>query len=88
MRYLDQVITGKHASHYESSPQFFASSQIITSLFYLIDVKTMVVVEKRSWDSFFPLEGGGRVHLKLQFILSAEEHKRIHEMVCRLYLAI
>ncbi|XP_078432098.1 uncharacterized protein LOC144703725 [Wolffia australiana] len=44
------------------------------------DVKTMEVVEKRNWDSFFPLEGGGRVHLKLQFTLNADELKRVNEM--------
>ncbi|RWR73674.1 hypothetical protein CKAN_00197600 [Cinnamomum micranthum f. kanehirae] len=44
------------------------------------DVKTMSVVEKGVWDDLFPLKGGGQVHMKLQFILSEEEHKRIQFM--------
>ncbi|XP_043705945.1 uncharacterized protein LOC122655717 isoform X2 [Telopea speciosissima] len=43
-------------------------------------VETMSIVEKEIWDDLFPLEGGGQLHMKLQFILSDEERKRIREM--------
>ncbi|KAF9614611.1 hypothetical protein IFM89_019588 [Coptis chinensis] len=43
-------------------------------------VSTKLVMEKGSWDDIFPLEGGGRLHMKLQFILSEEERKRIRTM--------
>ncbi|XAR53433.1 hypothetical protein NMG60_11021980 [Bertholletia excelsa] len=43
-------------------------------------VQTMLVAEKGSWDEFLPLEGGGQVHLKLQFVLSEEERNRIRLM--------
>ncbi|KAL8035890.1 hypothetical protein ABFX02_12G124500 [Erythranthe guttata] len=37
----------------------------------------MQVMEKGSWDEVFPINGGGNVHMKLQFILSDEERNRI-----------
>ncbi|XP_042503050.1 uncharacterized protein LOC122080203 isoform X2 [Macadamia integrifolia] len=43
-------------------------------------VETMSIVEKGIWDDLFPLEGGGHLHMKLQFILSDEERKRVREM--------
>ncbi|KAK8654703.1 hypothetical protein V6N13_107309 [Hibiscus sabdariffa] len=43
-------------------------------------VETRLVVEKGVWDDIFSLEGGGHVHMKLQFILSEEEHRRIRIM--------
>ncbi|XP_028089029.1 uncharacterized protein LOC114289482 isoform X7 [Camellia sinensis] len=43
-------------------------------------VQSMSVVEKGSWDEFLPLEGGGHVHMKLQFVLSEEERSRIRIM--------
>ncbi|KAL9149665.1 hypothetical protein ABFS82_12G121500 [Erythranthe guttata] len=41
------------------------------------DIRTMQVMEKGSWDEVFPIDGGGNVHMKLQFILSDEERNRI-----------
>ncbi|KAL8035887.1 hypothetical protein ABFX02_12G124500 [Erythranthe guttata] len=41
------------------------------------DIRTMQVMEKGSWDEVFPINGGGNVHMKLQFILSDEERNRI-----------
>ncbi|XP_039032651.1 uncharacterized protein LOC120167824 [Hibiscus syriacus] len=43
-------------------------------------VETRLVVEKGVWDDIFSLEGGGHVHMKLQFVLSEEEHQRIQIM--------
>ncbi|KAK9275835.1 hypothetical protein L1049_023107 [Liquidambar formosana] len=43
-------------------------------------VETMTVVQKGLWDDYFPLEGGGHVHMKLQFILSEEDRNRIRIM--------
>ncbi|KAI6679617.1 hypothetical protein NL676_033498 [Syzygium grande] len=43
-------------------------------------VETRLVVEKGIWDDFFPFEGGGEVHLKIQFTLSEEEQNRIRVM--------
>jgi hypothetical protein len=43
--------------------------------------ETKSIVEKGLWDDLFPLEGGGHVHMKLQFILSEEERNRIRMMV-------
>lgn len=40
-------------------------------------VETISLVEKGVWDDFFPLEGGGHVHMKLEFMLSEEERNRI-----------
>ncbi|KAK4754000.1 hypothetical protein SAY87_002104 [Trapa incisa] len=45
-----------------------------------LDIKTRVVVEKGIWDEIFYLEGGGQIHLKLQFVLSEEEKSRIRNM--------
>lgn len=43
----------------------------------LTGIQTMSIVEKGSWDEIFPLDGGGYVHLKLQFVLNQEERNRI-----------
>ncbi|KAJ4838766.1 hypothetical protein Tsubulata_040786, partial [Turnera subulata] len=40
-------------------------------------LETTLVIEKDTWDDTFPLEGGGRVHMKLQFLLSEEDHGMI-----------
>lgn len=40
-------------------------------------IQTMLIIEKVSWDEIFPLDGGGHVHLKLQFVLNQEERNRI-----------
>ncbi|XVF49017.1 hypothetical protein PTKIN_Ptkin03bG0235100 [Pterospermum kingtungense] len=56
-------------------------------------VETRLVVEKGVWEDIFSLEGGGHVHMKLQFVLSEEEHqiiqivreselKKKHEELC------
>lgn len=39
------------------------------------------MVEKGIWDDIFFLEGGGKIHLKMQFVLSEEEQSRIRMMV-------
>ncbi|XP_020106077.1 uncharacterized protein LOC109722426 isoform X1 [Ananas comosus] len=44
------------------------------------ELNTMLVVEKGNWDVTLPLEGGGNVLLRLQFLLSEEERKRIQDM--------
>jgi len=44
-----------------------------------VEIKS--IVEKGLWDDLFPLEGGGHVHMKLQFVLSEEERSRIRMMV-------
>ncbi|GMI97801.1 hypothetical protein like AT5G56850 [Hibiscus trionum] len=43
-------------------------------------VETRLVVEKGVWDDIFSFEGGGHVHMKLQFVLSEEERQRIRIM--------
>ncbi|XWS17399.1 hypothetical protein CRYUN_Cryun33cG0064000 [Craigia yunnanensis] len=43
-------------------------------------VETRLMVEKGVWDDIFSLEGGGDVHMKLQFVLSEEERQRIRIM--------
>ncbi|XP_043810559.1 uncharacterized protein LOC110610757 isoform X7 [Manihot esculenta] len=43
-------------------------------------VETRLVIEKGTWDDIFPFEGGGHVHMKLQFVLSEEERHRIRIM--------
>ncbi|XP_017983546.1 PREDICTED: uncharacterized protein LOC18588405 isoform X3 [Theobroma cacao] len=43
-------------------------------------VETRLVVEKGVWDDIFFLEGGGHVHMKLQFVLSEEERQRIRTL--------
>ncbi|KAI4377784.1 hypothetical protein MLD38_015362 [Melastoma candidum] len=43
-------------------------------------IETKMVVQKGSWNDSFPLEGGGEMLLKLQFVLSEEEQNRIHMM--------
>ncbi|PWA34752.1 hypothetical protein CTI12_AA616150 [Artemisia annua] len=44
-------------------------------------VRTMSIIEKGTWDDLFPIEGGGLLHMKLQFVLSDEERNRIRLMV-------
>ena len=39
------------------------------------------MVEKGILDDTFPLEGGGHVRMKLQFVLSEEDRHRIRLMV-------
>jgi len=39
------------------------------------------IIEKGSRDEFVKLEGGGRIHLKMSFILTDEERKKIETMV-------
>lgn len=52
-----------------------------------VEIKS--IVEKGLWDDLFPLEGGGHVHMKLQFVLSEEERSRIRMMVqCLLSILI
>ncbi|XP_025012245.1 uncharacterized protein LOC8272541 isoform X3 [Ricinus communis] len=43
-------------------------------------IETRLVIEKGIWDDIFQLEGGGHVHLKLQFVLSEEDRQRIRIM--------
>ncbi|KAF3439594.1 hypothetical protein FNV43_RR17872 [Rhamnella rubrinervis] len=43
-------------------------------------VETKSIVEKGLWDDLFPLEGGGQVHMKLQFVLNEDERNRIRLM--------
>ncbi|KAI7748887.1 hypothetical protein M8C21_032808 [Ambrosia artemisiifolia] len=40
----------------------------------------MSIIEKGIWDDVFPIEGGGLVHMKLQFFLSEEDRNRIRLM--------
>ncbi|OMO67308.1 hypothetical protein CCACVL1_20623 [Corchorus capsularis] len=43
-------------------------------------VETRLVMEKGVWDDIFPFEGGGHVHMKLQFVLSEEERQKVRIM--------
>ncbi|XP_024017259.1 uncharacterized protein LOC21409892 [Morus notabilis] len=43
-------------------------------------VETKLIVEKGIWDDIFPLEGGGHVQMKLQFVLNEDERNRIRLM--------
>ncbi|KAJ9538627.1 hypothetical protein OSB04_031360 [Centaurea solstitialis] len=43
-------------------------------------VRTISIIEKGIWDDLFPIEGGGIIHMKLEFVLSDEERKRIRLM--------
>ncbi|KAI3802856.1 hypothetical protein L1987_31001 [Smallanthus sonchifolius] len=43
-------------------------------------VRTMSILEKGVWDDVFSIEGGGLIHMKLEFILSDEERNRIRSM--------
>lgn len=54
---------------------------------FVTELNTMLVVEKGNWDVTLPLEGGGNVLLRLQFLLSEEERKRIQDMVMRCFSA-
>ncbi|XP_023744320.1 uncharacterized protein LOC111892508 isoform X3 [Lactuca sativa] len=40
----------------------------------------MSIIEKGTWDDLFPIEGGGLIHMKLQFILNDEERNRIRSV--------
>ncbi|KAH6806565.1 hypothetical protein C2S51_031396 [Perilla frutescens var. frutescens] len=44
------------------------------------DIRTMQIIEKGSWDEVFSINGGGHVHMKLQFTLSEEDRSRIRVM--------
>ncbi|KAG6424103.1 hypothetical protein SASPL_114515 [Salvia splendens] len=44
------------------------------------DIRTMQIIEKGSWDEVFSINGGGHVHLKLDFTLSQDERNRIRVM--------
>jgi hypothetical protein len=44
-------------------------------------VETRLVIEKGIWDDTFPLEGGGHVRMKVQFVLSEADRHRIRLMV-------
>lgn len=41
----------------------------------------MQIIEKGSWDEVFSINGGGHVHMKLQFSLSEEDRNRVRVMV-------
>ncbi|XP_023744318.1 uncharacterized protein LOC111892508 isoform X1 [Lactuca sativa] len=43
-------------------------------------IRTMSIIEKGTWDDLFPIEGGGLIHMKLQFILNDEERNRIRSV--------
>ncbi|XP_021646324.2 uncharacterized protein LOC110639610 [Hevea brasiliensis] len=43
-------------------------------------IETRLVIEKGIWDDIFQFEGGGHVHMKLQFVLSEEDRHRIRVM--------
>ncbi|KAK1413860.1 hypothetical protein QVD17_29596 [Tagetes erecta] len=43
-------------------------------------IRTMPIIEKGTWDDVFPVEGGGLIHMKLQFFLSEEDRNRIRSM--------
>ncbi|KAL2929981.1 Kinesin-related protein SMY1 [Bienertia sinuspersici] len=44
------------------------------------DVETRSIVEKVVWDDLFLLEGGGKIRMRLQFILTEDEQNRIRSM--------
>ncbi|KAH9614064.1 hypothetical protein KSS87_017635 [Heliosperma pusillum] len=43
-------------------------------------VESRSIVEKGTWEDIFPLQGGGYVRMRLHFILTEEEQKRIRSM--------
>nr|XP_043623930.1 uncharacterized protein LOC122595600 isoform X2 [Erigeron canadensis] len=43
-------------------------------------VTTMLIIEKGTWDDVFPIQGGGLIRMKLEFVLSDEERNRIRLM--------
>lgn len=43
-------------------------------------IQTRTIIEKGCWDEIISLEGGGHVHMKLQFVLSEEDRSRIRVM--------
>ncbi|KAJ0881925.1 hypothetical protein HanRHA438_Chr10g0479481 [Helianthus annuus] len=43
-------------------------------------VPTMSILEKGVWDDMFPIEGGGLIHMKLEFVLSDQERNRVLSM--------
>jgi len=62
---------------------------IISSYGYinlLADIGMPIIIEKGFWDDMFPLKGGGHVHLRLNFVLTAEERKRIEAMVSMFHI--
>lgn len=50
-----------------------------------LGIRTMSIIEKGTWDDLFPIEGGGLIHMKLQFILNDEERNRIRSVVLSLF---
>ncbi|MFS7982668.1 hypothetical protein Hanom_Chr10g00965501 [Helianthus anomalus] len=40
----------------------------------------MSILERGVWDDMFPIEGGGLIHMKLEFVLSDQERNRVHSM--------
>ncbi|KAJ7567321.1 hypothetical protein O6H91_02G142500 [Diphasiastrum complanatum] len=44
------------------------------------EIQTTSIIQKGFWDTFFSFKGGGRLHLKLCFVLSDEERKKIELM--------
>lgn len=46
-----------------------------------VDIRTIQIIEKGSWDEVFSINGGGHVHLKLHFSLTEEDRNRIRVMV-------
>uniref|UniRef100_A0A7N0TKG5 Uncharacterized protein n=1 Tax=Kalanchoe fedtschenkoi TaxID=63787 RepID=A0A7N0TKG5_KALFE len=42
--------------------------------------EAIFVVQNGLWDDYFSLEGGGRVHMRLQFVLSDEDRTKIRKM--------
>ncbi|KAF5788574.1 hypothetical protein HanXRQr2_Chr10g0465471 [Helianthus annuus] len=43
-------------------------------------VPTMSILEKGVWDDMFPIEGGGLIHMKFEFVLSDQERTRVLSM--------
>ncbi|KAJ0745646.1 hypothetical protein HanPI659440_Chr10g0400891 [Helianthus annuus] len=43
-------------------------------------VPTMSILEKGVWDDMFPIEGGGLIHMKLEFVLSDQDRNRVLSM--------
>lgn len=78
---ISQAGLSKHFPYeqiYQSCKDFNINYMVFLSW---AGVETKLIVEKGLWDDFFPLKGGGHVHLKLQFVLSEDERNRIRVMV-------
>ncbi|XP_076889213.1 uncharacterized protein LOC143539909 isoform X2 [Bidens hawaiensis] len=43
-------------------------------------VRTMSILVKGVWDDIFSIEGGGLIHMKLEFILNNEDRNRIRSV--------